>query len=308
MIKEPYRELWKLITRPVFLITDLIGVALLFTSQLFGSSDQLAAIPWKAVLATIGSAVLTIGLSLPIALFYQLRANAEALNIIDACNRSGIRAIFESRQKDSLNLRTAIDIAASSSTEILLLGVAFRSLFNPSGEYTPQMRERLDDPRIGIRVLLLDPNCKAAQLRANIEKGNTTIEDIRFTLENGIPLTCRERLGNLESFTMPQSQAEFSASDIATARKLSNCEVHIYENDPMLFLMAFQHSVFCEPYHIGRPKNHRSGSCIGKNVPLIEYSDRAPAVKFLREHFESVWEISKDVTNEVIVKAVLPED
>ncbi|MDP2645417.1 MAG: hypothetical protein Q8P24_10790 [Desulfobacterales bacterium] len=176
---EPYREMWRLFSRPIFLITDLLGVVGLTVSQFITG-------PWAGGLAAVGSAFLAIGFSLPVALFYQLQANAESLKILDTCNRAGIRAMFRSRQSDSVELREAIDSAAARSTDIKLMGVAFRSIFNPSGEHTRQFRERLDDPRILLRILLLNPESDAAKRRALVEKGNTTIEDIHFTINHGV--------------------------------------------------------------------------------------------------------------------------
>ena len=158
--REPYQQLWRLTIRPAFLLVDLLAIACLLASQ-FASG------PWRGAVAAVGSACLAIGFSLPIALFYQLRAEAESLGILDACHRAGIRAIFKSRNSDTLTLRAAIDAAAASSSgSISLLGVAFPSLFNPSGEHTDRLLERLDDPRVRVRVLLLDPGSEAAKRRA----------------------------------------------------------------------------------------------------------------------------------------------
>ncbi|OHE25570.1 MAG: hypothetical protein A3J94_00635 [Syntrophus sp. RIFOXYC2_FULL_54_9] len=298
---EPYREMWRLFSRPVFLLTDFLGVVGL-------SVSKLAADPWSGALAAVGSALLAIGFSLPVALFYQLRANAESLKILDTCNRAGIRAIFKSRQADSEELREAIDTAAARSSEIKLMGVAFRSIFNPSGEHTRQFRERLDDPRIPLRILLLNPDSDAAKRRAVIEQGNTTIEDIRFTINHGIPSTIQERLKRgddsisegLQQATKATLGADCNQKEISAC----NLQVHLYDIDPIALLMIFQESVFTEQYHLGRPKALRSGSCIGKYVPVIEYSSSADACSFLIRHFEEIWNLSKDITEDVLKLAV----
>lgn len=125
--------LW-LLTRPVFFAIDIVG-AMFITVSLW------VEIAWAAAaLAAVGSAFLAIGLSLPIALYYQLMENSFSSNILDTCNRSGIKAIYEGRHGDSQRFRDAVDLAFVKSNEVRLLGVAFRSLFDPSGEYSPQTR------------------------------------------------------------------------------------------------------------------------------------------------------------------------
>ncbi|MBN1382076.1 MAG: hypothetical protein JXA41_10400 [Deltaproteobacteria bacterium] len=292
---EVYRELWRLCTRPVFLITDLLGLLGIITAQYVPN-------PFVGGVTALGSALLTIGVSLPVALFYQLRANAESLTILDTCNRAGIRAIFKSRSDDSVRLRTAIDSAAAKTTEIKLLGVAFRSLFNPSSEYTPHMRSRLDDPRVRLRVLLLDPESDAAIRRASIEQGNTTLEDVRFTINNGIPSTINERLKQLKKQRKEQNGQNTKHPDHE-----HNVEVRIYDINPMAFMMIFEESLFTEQYHIGRPDNLRFGSCIGKHVPVIQYSSGAEASAFLVKHFDKMWEMGRDITDDVIKLATSPD-
>lgn len=292
--REPYHELLRLSTRPVFLITDIVGVALLLGSQYVGAPGSAG----SAAIAAVGSALLAIGFSLPVGLFYQLKSNAEALGILDTCSRAGIRGLFKNRQEDSAKLRVSIDSAAATSESLLLLGIAFRSLFNPSGDYTRQIRERLDDPRIDLRVLLLDPDSSAARSRASKERGNTTIDDIRYTLNHGLPTTVQERLKRALN---GRPASTLTHTD---ALHLANCEVHVYSSDPAMFMMAFSDSIFVEQYHLGRPAGLRAGSCIGKHVPVIEYTGSAYAVTFYRGHFEELWSSSVDATPRVVEQAL----
>jgi hypothetical protein len=287
--------LWRLAVRPAFVLIDGIGIVLLGASAAIGALGPAASgggAMWAGVLAAIGSALLAVGLSLPIGTYFQLRSNAEALSILDACSRSGIRAIFKNRSEAAVALRSAIDLAAASSSQIDLLGIAFRSLFNPAGDYTRQMRERLDDPRVGLRVLLLDPDSDAAKKRATKELGNTTIDDIRFTLHNGLPATVAERIKRI------QAQQAGGASD-----QRINVEVRLYDSEPVVFLMMFGGSLFCEQYHCGRPNGLRAGSCIGKQMPVVEYAGSAHASPFLQAHFEEMWASASDVTSDVLAKS-----
>ncbi|NKB59937.1 MAG: hypothetical protein GKS00_26805 [Alphaproteobacteria bacterium] len=233
-IGRGYGELFWLSTRPIFLLSDLIGVALLLVSH-FATSAL------GGALAAVGSAFLAIGLSLPIALYYQLRENSASLKILDACSRSGIKAIYESRQEDSADLRSAIDDAVKVSADIRLLGVAFHSLFNPSAEYTSQVRGKISDPRIPMRVLLLNPDSLAAKLREEVEEGHKTIDNIRDTINNGIPATIQERLdaARLQD-PMLNGRLEVALKDktddaVKIIAENTNFQVRIYDTDPMTF-------------------------------------------------------------------------
>ncbi len=307
---ESYRELLRITTRPAFLGADLLGVLSLMGSQL------LIPDPWRGAFAALGSAFLTIGISLPIALLFQLKAEVDSLRIMDACNRSGIKAIFKSRLSDAQALRSAIDAAADGSIEIGLLGVAFRSLFNPSGESTEKLRDHLDNFKIKLRILLLNPKSEAAKRRAAIEKGNTTIDDIQFTLDHGIPAMVQERRNLvLDHDHVLKQEFERNAlllpdEFVKRLAKACNFEVRLYDLDPMLLIMMFGKSVFAEQYHLGRPDSLRAKSCIGKHVPMIEYSKASECAKFFCNHFETLWELSKnnDETLAIIRKEILCND
>lgn len=136
------RSLLTIMGRPIFLVLNGSGVVLLFVSQ---------ALPglWSMGSATVGSAFLTIGITLPIALYFQVQSNTEAFKILNTCTRAGIDSIFISRKHDSKDLREAIADAISSSTSVSLLGIAFRTFSDPSGEARDQIAEKINSPSTG---------------------------------------------------------------------------------------------------------------------------------------------------------------
>lgn len=291
---NPYRELLRLTMKPVFLLVDLFGIACLMATHFIHNA-------WGGACAAIGSAFLTIGVSLPIALYYQLRTEAESMRIIDSCHRAGIKAIYRSRHADSQLLRQSLDVAVSNTNNINLMGVAFRNLFDSSGEHTESMIQKLDNPEIHIRVLLLDPGSNAAKLRAEIEKDNTTIADIQHTIKLGIPCLLQERLKKVcgeqnELKSKINTEIPWSEKLLNEIADYCKCRVRLYDLEPMMLLMIFQDSIFTEQYHLGRPDSLRAGSCIGKQVPVIEFSSTAIAAGFYREHFETIWKKSRDIT------------
>src|SRR4030042_4166746 len=85
---------------------------------------------------------------------------------------SGVVRIFRSRKENDDKIRLAIEAAAKETKgAIFLMGVAFPSLFDINDYKTPEWRDKLEDPNILIRVLLLDPKSEAAERRAELKKG-----------------------------------------------------------------------------------------------------------------------------------------
>ncbi|MBI2874763.1 MAG: hypothetical protein HYY09_06715 [Firmicutes bacterium] len=320
-----FREMAAFAGRPAFLLLNLIGVTLLAISQVI-PEDLASPTLWDEVSTTIGSALLTIGLTLPIALFYQIRSNAEAFKILDTCSRVGIDSIFVSRKEDSKALRDAIDEAMARTNEIELLGIAFRTFFDASSESTKEVRAKVNSPSVPLRVLMLDPGCQAAKRRAAVEIGSATIDDIKFTLDNGLVATAQERLrkaftgsdtgggggvgnvgaaGNVDPASWVPREDDSSLRDY---REKINLEVHLYTYEPGIFMMRFSDTLFAEQYHRGRPAARVPvGSCIGKYMPVVQYRAGRAGFEFLQSHFATLWKEGRDVTDKVLKRAVLQE-
>jgi len=141
---------------------------------------------WFTFFSTIGSTLITLAISLPIASYFQMKSNEASFKILNSCRISGIRTIYSNRKHDGLMLRKAINKSAISSSEFFLLGIAFSSFLNLSAEENDQVRQRIKDPKTKLKILILDPNSDAANRRAEIEIGNSTITDIKKTIDNSI--------------------------------------------------------------------------------------------------------------------------
>jgi len=145
---------------------------------------KIAAPQWQEFLLGIGS--LLIGIAVTVWLTIAQKAHADrASRIVDRCDQAGIETIFASRRTDATALEAALLAECAKSQNIWLLGVAFRSLFDPSEEYTLAFRESLYDPAKSLRVLILDPDCDAANERKEIERGNATIDHINTPSQTG---------------------------------------------------------------------------------------------------------------------------
>ncbi len=296
------RNMLTILGRPIFLLLNATGVGLLFLSQ---------ALPgiWGVGSVTVGSAFLTIGITLPVALYFQVQSNAEAFKILSTCGRVGIESIFVSRKRDAGDLREAIDEAVSKSNAISLLGIAFRTFTDPSAESREGISQKINSPSTHLRVLLLNPESKAAERRAKVELGNATIDDIKYTLQNSLVAAAVERLRRVRQDQMVTGGTKEAGSQTEISsekwREKLNMEVRIYETEPVVFLMVFDDTMFTEQYHLGRPDELVPvGSCIGKYMPIVQYRRGSTGFRFLECHFESVWNEATDQTNEIVQTAL----
>lgn len=298
------RSMLTIFGRPVFLLLNAAGVALLLLSQVLPDLGSMGS-------ATVGSAFLTIGITLPVALYFQMQSNAEAFKILNTCSKAGIESIFVSRKRDANDLREAIAEAMPKSNTVSLLGIAFRTFSDPSAESREDISGKINSPSTHLRVLLLDPASQAARRRAAVELGNATIDDIKYTLENNLVATAVERLRRVRAQSGPEVDAQDGSqtgSSSAIWREKLNMQVRIYKPEPVVFLMVFDNTMFSEQYHRGRPdKLVPVGSCIGKYMPVVQYRLGSSGFQFLESHFETLWNEAEDQTD-TIVQAALSRD
>lgn len=287
------RSLLRYFGQPIFLVLNVLGAVFLIASQFVPQYLH----PW---FVTIGSSILTIGITLPVALYYQIQSNSQANKILDTCNRAGIESIYISRKKDSIALRLAIDEAAGKSSNISLLGIAFHTFLNPSAESTDSVRNRLNSPSVNMRILLLRPDSDCAKKRAAIEQGNATLNEIEYSINNCLTAIAQERVEAL----IKGKTAEEKNKIMQDLRNYIQLAVRTYDSQPAVFLMMFDDYLFTEQYHIGRPKRLVPvGSCIGKYMPVIQYRRGSAGYEFLDSHFNKMWDEARDETDTIIREA-----
>ena len=137
------KQFFLLFLRPVFLVLDFIAVLCIALSFMINIPS------WDTVFLTLGSTFIALSLSLPIALYYQLKHSSESFKILQSCEKTGIQSVFISRRRDSLDIRTAIDEAArKTSREVFFQGIAFKSFFDPNYEHTTHVENLLKDYHI----------------------------------------------------------------------------------------------------------------------------------------------------------------
>lgn len=284
------------LVHPIFLTLDAVGMVSCFLPVYLSSS-------WHPFFITLGSAFITIGITLPVAVFFQSLQNEQSFNILNACTAAGIESIYISRKRDSTKLHKAIKDAITKSDKISLLGVAFKSFFDQSAEDRDTLDKAIKSPTIALKVLVLDPDCDAAEIRKEAESGNTTIDDINYTINNGLFAAIIERLNQLKATEKEGEQLELLPID-TLVQKL-NMQVRTYDSEPVAQVLMFDDTLFSEQYHRGRPDNLIPiRSCIGKYMPVIQYRRNSYGYKFLASHFERIWNEGSDLTEELLRNAL----
>lgn len=319
-MEDEYKQVFQTMCKRTFLLLDSVGLGIILLSVLAGmyfhKYDDLHKyeVIIHSIGTTIGAAILTIGISLPVAIYYQTQHNERAFKIIKACDESKIDSIFVSRLKDKNDIQNAIDKAAkTTSNEIILLGIAFPSLFDPSEAHTSYIADKVQEPSFNMRILLLNPNSAAARRREIIERGHQTINQIKHTLDDNIVATVTERFKNLLSkHDELKNKIALMCNDSAKLNNIKSIlsehnkiKLRLYEFDPIAFLMGFDECLFTEQYHFGNPEGKvPSRSCIGKRIPVIQYNKDSDAYAFYKSHFEYVWQNSEEYTNEIISSSI----
>jgi hypothetical protein len=298
------------LTRPVFLILDGIGLFII------SASIFIPLIELKAMMVGIGTTVFTLGLTLPIALYYQAKHSSESFKILKSCELAGIRSIFVSRDKDGKDLREAIEKAAErTAPKIFLLGIAFPSFLDPNESRSPSVRNKLHSSQVELKILILDPDSEAAGVRSKLEIGSSTIEDVKKTIDFNIVSLIESRLNNILNDSSEteikgilkncKEDDNISDKNIARVRDFLNVEVKTYDMHPIVFAMGFSEDLFTEQYNFGRPRGRvQPKSCIGKHVPVIQYKKDSDGYEFLKSHFEYLWHVGKDITATLVKQAI----
>jgi len=305
VIVADHKALVSKLVHPLFLFLDVMGIASCFAIGFVRPT-------WHPFFITLGSALLTTGITLPVAVFFQSIHNEQAFKILNSCTRAGIESVFVSRKQDSSDLYVAMRKALSDSTTISLLGVAFKTFFDPSGEAREALSWALNLPAKTLKVLLLDPKCQAARLREKAEHGNSTIDDIEKAISTGLlavflerMIRLRKEIGEVEFDRMVADFVRMVHLDTAGLRQRLNMQVRTYTSEPVAQIIMFDGSLFGEQYHRGRPNEIVPlMSCIGKYMPVIQFRRGSYSYRFLECHFVTIWSEAQDITDKLISDAL----
>ena len=221
---------------------------------------------------------------------------------------SGMDAVFIDRDRPAFRMQEEI----KRSKELRIQGITLNAFFDES-QLARTLRRRLtleasDQP--SIRILVLDPNCEQAKLRAYREFRLNTIEPIPSLAEFSANHYYQSRLySDLQS-------------TIVELGKLTGVHSRKYDSAPHLFALIGDTAAFIEQYTYGKinktnPANEEV--ILGSDMPLIEYSKsinvvyekllkqmrsedheymeklRPQPYPLLVDHFDYAWSQAKDL-------------
>ena len=281
------------VLQAAFLTVYGVGSLFIVAGAFIGTNS-----PWAHAAFTIGATLITVGLSLPIAIHFQEKHNKESFDLLKSSEAAGIRSLLPNRRSLEPEFRKTVDKLATSARRIDLLGIAFKSLFDPDQTSGTLIGRQIGSTGVRVRVLLLDPKSSAAERRSKIEIGGRTLADIEMTIGNLLPGTYMRRLLSLPENSISELKNDWvTCTDQSNqvrildfARNLIQLEVHLYEFDPIMMLMRFDDGALLEQYHFGRPNTLVPvGGCIGQHVPIVEYRRASETYRFAEAHFEYIW-------------------
>lgn len=294
------------ITNGIFITLDILGITLIvLSSQLDGN----------VTLLSLGTTFLALGITIPLTLAFQTIHSSENFENIRTCIKSGIVNIFESRKSDDAynKLRKSIDKDFQNTRNARLFGIAFPELLDPEVASGSTLKRQLKNIEIDLKIIVLNPDSKAAKRRADIEdpdklcEEGETICNIKNTINNHLKLLIRSRLEKKYGKDWKKeiiSIAGECGGDILKCihriKKDIKIEVKLSSFDPISFIIATDNSLFTEQYHFGRARcMEYTTTCIGGHLPILQYKNSSKGYDILMSHFDYVWthENVKEITD-----------
>ena len=288
------------ILSPRFLAVDLMGLACLFA----GTYWTTEAFPLAPFAISIGSTLLTVGLTLPIVMHLQDKQNRKSFQLLNACKEAGIEAIVPSRDSAPFRFARAVEEAASAPTgRIRMLTVAASKLLRPVHLRGNNFGRKIYDPGVDLSVLVLNPASEAAIKRQNIEGGERVTRDVENTIHELLPSIAQQRLKSLINTRQLDRNTLIDQELDAIVSKM-RMTVGVYSHDPICALLIFDSTLMVEQYHFGRPPSLPSADCIGGFTPVMQLHPNAQSFPFLCAHFDYVHSTCADITKQVVRKAI----
>lgn len=299
----------------IFILIDIIGALIFIGSVLLENS----------IIASFGITILTLGITLPIALYFQIKQSGESFEIIKSCNIAGIKNIIVNRKdaEGDKKLRNAIDEIILKTKNIDLLGIAFPEILKHDIAIDSPIKQQLRNPDVNVRILLLKPDSTAAQRRGIIEDPEQqptqgiTIHNIGETI-NFLNIFIRSRLEakfikeskdwKAEVHKIAEENLKNKEKFFKVIRSITNINVKLYAIDPIVYIISTDDFMFSEQYHFGRPGFIKyTATCIGEYMPLLQFEKNSKGYQCLKSHYDYVWnthEISEDITDNLISQAI----
>jgi len=288
MLRKALRSLKNYFSRP-FLVVFVLGVLILALAIWL---DSLAGLGLLAHIArgleVVGIAFIAVALTAPISEYFQLRTFSQRMSILRGAQDSGITMILQSRLEEAEAFTAILHEEFDKASTISLLCVAFPEALGIL-PYAEPVADKLEDPKIPVRILLLNPEGEAARQRMEVETGRATIGDIERSVDN-LRWILRRR-AKTAKVDYPRDRFDY---ELAGRLGMS---VHLYDFPPSAFMFMTDECLLLEQYHLGRLPDTWEGEPIGRRVPLLRFAPHSKTYQIMEQHFDHVWNRnSRDVT------------
>lgn len=210
----------------------------------------------------------------------DLKEQGDILKLAAATHIVKIYAKREEGQQDIID-----DLKTSQS--IKMMGISLREYLLPprgsASNFHHQMRRILEDivknPKRKIQILLINPYCDQATIRAERETWQNFDSDKKYEM-SALYLDVRSSIAAMKDLE----------KDVINSR----IETRVYDTAPTCFLIITDKYVYIEQYHYGL---FQPGQ-LGGNFPMLKFSRvhiepdslEHTTTEYLEKHFDYIWE------------------
>jgi hypothetical protein len=157
--------------------------------------------------------------------------------------------------------------------EVLVFGISLKDFLDGTSSINRVVQKLLiDDEKVKVKLLLIDPFSEAARTRARLEQGAVVSYE-----EGQLFSDLKASVSSLRFF-------------VNRARVKSNFELdgRFYNVLPPVYSIVTPTVAFAEIYHFGRIET--DGPCVGGFVPMMRFESSSQMYKRLVSHFWYVWQ------------------
>ncbi len=204
--------------------------------------------------------------------------------ILNGAYEKGLVQIFPDRVHGLADIMTEM----KSSNKIMMMGISLKDYFNTGGKYYVEMEKLINDikgnERKELRVLIINPFCEQATIRAERESNNEFSDANPYT-DSGLWSDVWETIRYLHELEKAPPASDSRGKVFAK----------VYSSAPSSFLVITDRYVFIEQYHYGLKKS----GLVGGTFPLLKFPNSRSLSANISEasvsdnligHFEYVWD------------------
>jgi hypothetical protein len=196
---------------------------------------------------------------------------ASNVKTLDTLKKVGILEIYENRNAGSEAILNELQNKNNSS--IRIVGISLRDFIKGDQQFNigwQDLKKRITNNNVAVKLLLLNPCCEQAIYRAESEERTEALHrDRNLFIETNYVLSL------LSNF-------------LKTLDKNNALEIRIYNTSTNCFLMLTDSHVLVEQYYYQE-------ALMMHCMPLVKYDIQTKVGKEMNVHFDYVWEKAKDI-------------